>query len=439
MSIEFACPTCKKKYVVKDDAAGKQAKCGKCGSTIRVPEPAPEPDIEDDFNLAPLPGEDFGTDLPAPASPEEPALAPAAAHNRCPSCDAPLSPEAVICVSCGFNLKTGKQMSVEMDDEPTPKKKKRKKKSVDGEQSGGSLDPATLARGTAFSLAGASLGGIVWSLVFHLSGWDLNLFALLIGFLAGAGMAIGHEDDDGTVAGLIAGGIAFGGIFLTKILLFHMFIGSYFSDESIERGAAVDFVYNEKLHEQERSDEDLDEDTYEEIYTEAESDVDAMSDEEVQAKLKLSRVYEAIIQEEAGDDEELDDAAYEQIQRDAMEEAQSMSAAEIDERNDKLQLIELMTEKKLAELAENVEEAEYLAAIEEVKTEVESMTAQQAHDQLVAAQLNQLSDSDDLDGGGIPFIPPWPILMFIFGISGIVLTCCAVGEAYTIASGKMTD
>jgi hypothetical protein len=64
------------------------------------------------------------------------------------------------------------------------------------------------------------------------------------------------------------------------------------------------------------------------------------------------------------------------------------------------------------------------------------MTAEQVHHRLAASKIGELSDAADV---GFPLIPPLPILFFMFGISGIVLTCIAVGSAYTIASGKMTD
>jgi predicted Zn finger-like uncharacterized protein len=37
MPIEFACPSCKKPYRVKDELAGKSAKCGKCGNRMKIP------------------------------------------------------------------------------------------------------------------------------------------------------------------------------------------------------------------------------------------------------------------------------------------------------------------------------------------------------------------------------------------------------------------
>ncbi len=58
MSIEFQCDICQKQYCVKDELAGKSAKCT-CGARLTIPEPAPEPMLEQD---------DLFADLSAPSS-----------------------------------------------------------------------------------------------------------------------------------------------------------------------------------------------------------------------------------------------------------------------------------------------------------------------------------------------------------------------------------
>lgn len=46
MSIEIICPTCRKSYRVKDELAGKTAKCG-CGTRISIPAPPEASQLED--------------------------------------------------------------------------------------------------------------------------------------------------------------------------------------------------------------------------------------------------------------------------------------------------------------------------------------------------------------------------------------------------------
>jgi DNA-directed RNA polymerase subunit RPC12/RpoP len=116
---KFSCPSCGRQFTWKPELAGKGAKC-KCGATITVPAkpqaaaPARAPaaaaaPAADEGN--PLDGYDFST---AEAAPKKAAAAPADAALRCPSCGGTMLPGAVICVTCGFNLKTGKRMSTVM-------------------------------------------------------------------------------------------------------------------------------------------------------------------------------------------------------------------------------------------------------------------------------------------------------------------------------------
>jgi hypothetical protein len=47
-----------------------------------------------------------------PIVPSSVAVAPSASGgHRCPSCQSPLAANAVLCVSCGYNLKSGKKMN----------------------------------------------------------------------------------------------------------------------------------------------------------------------------------------------------------------------------------------------------------------------------------------------------------------------------------------
>ncbi len=53
MSIEFECDACQKQYRVKDELAGKSAKCT-CGARLTIPELSPEPMLEQDDLFADL-------------------------------------------------------------------------------------------------------------------------------------------------------------------------------------------------------------------------------------------------------------------------------------------------------------------------------------------------------------------------------------------------
>src|SRR5688572_26701347 len=43
MPIDFSCPECQRHYRVKDELAGKGAKCGKCGHRMQIPAPSAAP------------------------------------------------------------------------------------------------------------------------------------------------------------------------------------------------------------------------------------------------------------------------------------------------------------------------------------------------------------------------------------------------------------
>jgi hypothetical protein len=83
MSIVVSC-SCGKRFKVPDELAGKRGKCQACGQVVAVPKAAPE----------------------APATPAS--TTPARA---CPTCRKPLAANAVICVACGLDLRSGKQLT----------------------------------------------------------------------------------------------------------------------------------------------------------------------------------------------------------------------------------------------------------------------------------------------------------------------------------------
>ena len=125
MQAKFSCPSCGRQFSWKPELAGKGAKC-KCGATITVP-PKPQPTAAAPAKAPtkapaaaaaaegnPLDGYDFSQAEAAQPKPKHAAAPAADAGLRCPSCGGAMQPGAVICVSCGFNLKTGKRMSTVM-------------------------------------------------------------------------------------------------------------------------------------------------------------------------------------------------------------------------------------------------------------------------------------------------------------------------------------
>lgn len=83
MAIVVTC-TCGKQLKVKDELAGRRGKCVACGQALLIPTLPRSPDKD---------------------------VHPPPAPRACPTCHKPLRPEAVICVNCGFNLRTGKKLA----------------------------------------------------------------------------------------------------------------------------------------------------------------------------------------------------------------------------------------------------------------------------------------------------------------------------------------
>ena len=93
--IKFNCEHCGQKLGVADGHAGKRVRCSKCKSPVAVPLPELELSEADLLTSQPL---------AAPA---------AAAGKACPSCGAGVSSAAVICVSCGYNLREGTRLTTQ--------------------------------------------------------------------------------------------------------------------------------------------------------------------------------------------------------------------------------------------------------------------------------------------------------------------------------------
>jgi hypothetical protein len=122
----FECDGCRKSYRWKPELAGKKVKC-KCGHPIVVPIPAPEPPqaVESD--------DPFADALAAAADAEERgAYEVAQDAPRCPGCIQPMAQGAMVCVHCGYNLKTGKKLSVSVDQAGAPAKPAPAKKAAAG-------------------------------------------------------------------------------------------------------------------------------------------------------------------------------------------------------------------------------------------------------------------------------------------------------------------
>src|SRR5688572_22394864 len=104
MTIKVAC-RCRAQLKVKDELAGRRVKCPKCGEVLIVPRPEPVPTAKAIAISAATPPAQVESHVVAP----EPT--PPAKKQACPSCQAALPPDAVLCVQCGFHLLQGKRLT----------------------------------------------------------------------------------------------------------------------------------------------------------------------------------------------------------------------------------------------------------------------------------------------------------------------------------------
>ncbi len=95
MPIDVVCQ-CGKKLVAKDELAGKTVRCPQCKQPLVIRAPQAEP----------LAG-GIGDLLD-----EEGYVAPPTAENACPSCGKEFRADAVICVHCGLDRRSGKKVAV---------------------------------------------------------------------------------------------------------------------------------------------------------------------------------------------------------------------------------------------------------------------------------------------------------------------------------------
>ncbi|MGB0766449.1 MAG: hypothetical protein ACPGYV_01925 [Phycisphaeraceae bacterium] len=138
-TIKFRCKACEKKIGVRAEYAGKRVKCPGCKQPLRVPSPRPKRSatgvpvaagvsedpsglsggMSSDISLAELAAmeENATAELKELSSKAvaQPANLRVPGGKECPSCAASLKPDAVICVHCGHNYESGKQLKTKKD------------------------------------------------------------------------------------------------------------------------------------------------------------------------------------------------------------------------------------------------------------------------------------------------------------------------------------
>ena len=101
----IGCPHCRRRFVWKQDMAGKVVRCT-CSRTFMIPgQPESAAGLGDDAGIE---SRDRGVeagDFDLPAHEESPDDADLLVH--CPSCNLPMKASALVCLNCGYNIRDG--------------------------------------------------------------------------------------------------------------------------------------------------------------------------------------------------------------------------------------------------------------------------------------------------------------------------------------------
>ena len=399
MSIAFECEQCGKHYEVGDELAARRARCSGCQTVFRVPTPTSllTSSAGEESLLAALFEEEFG-----PAEDDA---------KPCPSCTAPLSTTAVLCIECGYHVEKRQKIVIdrqEVEDEVRPDEPANQSARVARNlakqrkvQTG--FSPASYIRGTLISLVFALIGGTLWAFASLTTDYALGFLAWAVGGLAGLGMALGHQDGDGTLAGITSALMALVGCIFSKVLYFALFLSAFAG------------MTNDDLHH----------------YA-----ANILAEEQIRV---------------AGQDpDEVDEAYFDQKFQLAMQEIKTWDATKIDRQielhkeADRPLLIErLLTHQQVVPQENASKLAEYNAIIQrvtllsdaEVVAELESTPALAAS----TPEQTQAADQNEQARGfkGTTAIGLFFLALLAFGIFGGVFLVLGMISAYRLGSGNL--
>ena len=214
MPISVQCSTCRKRFKAGDQLAGKRVKCPQCGSVIAIPQRMAEAALSASSDMAsrePAPSIFDEEDIPLQSA-TKPAAQPL---KPCPGCGAEMPGQAVLCIRCGFDTRSGRKLDLGTggnvsDFGATTGKKKRRKRDTPQQWA--------FLYGCGASLGFALVGALMWWIAFYFTGFEFGIIAWALGGMAGGGMALayGHEE---MLGGLAAAFMAFLGIWAANAMM----------------------------------------------------------------------------------------------------------------------------------------------------------------------------------------------------------------------------
>ncbi len=217
MTIAVQCGSCRKRFAAKEKLAGRKMKCPQCGGVLTIPKPRPGPkaarqatEPPGDYAVAPPPAGETGSSTAGTAggTGRAPDTEP-----KCPSCGASLKAGDVLCVQCGYDLRSGKKLEISGPDD------READPTASDAVSHAARSVGSYLLGCILSLVGMLIGAVVWYVVALIFGVELGWIAWGVGLLAGLGMLLGSRKEN-DLAGITAAFISIAGIFAAKWLIF---------------------------------------------------------------------------------------------------------------------------------------------------------------------------------------------------------------------------
>lgn len=207
--IKFECESCGQHIEVDDEFSGHAVECP-CGASLEVPSPTGSTENTRAMN----PQENPPAPPPPPQPQQEAAQSiPVASDNpQCPKCGANLAtPDAVICIQCGHNLKLGVNAKTAL------KVKKA-----------GSFGIAVLVGAIA-----AIISGAIWAAIAIFLNMEIGWIAILVGIITGAAVAMVTDERSPRVA-FTAAGLAVLGLLIGKVGFIEYSLRSYNGVQSLD-------------------------------------------------------------------------------------------------------------------------------------------------------------------------------------------------------------
>lgn len=454
-SITVVC-TCGRKLKAPASAVGRKARCKGCGAVMTIQaedvmttepvaartstmtastprtatrpaakKPAPPPPPADDDPLSAL------YDL---AQEEKNASQIVDDSPRCPQCISPLTPNAVICTSCGYNVRTGKALQTAKGADAPKKPWFGGSKKTATTPSGKKVEDAMAPQGSfMLGLVGCSIGGLVggviWFLVSWFSGYELGFIALLVGAAAGLGMQIGQKGYS-SLGGGVAALVAFLSIILAKAaVVIAIVIPLMNAEDSLYDGdhdeRVVDLMMEEEYAARQLDSDETSVEEDEAVMKAVEKKLAKMSKTEMDAA--VARVEDATLN---------DDLAEYMVYA----ELETMKVDPGDANEVQITFAEKQAADKIAKMTvpERKAELKRLEAKEEAEYAAAAAAEAEADASAGASGDEAYSDDEESGAGGAVALAGLGLLFYIFfgGWKSILFLVLAVSLAYRTASGS---